>query len=401
MINMSLKFRKCIKCKMWTKWQLFHATDFQSLMHPCFTFCRILGIFPYYIKASTFETTKQRYILTTIIICILCIYKLIVLYKIDITGTIIFDSTPLVFERNCFFILSGFIMIVTYILNGPRMHLLQNIMEISLRLSPDSYRKLSRLIHAKDIFGFFFLIGQTAFYYSMINFSNIDKIFVLYINLILFQMDMLYINCVCVLKACFKEINDNLTNLRKLVVNDESHILRRNYHERKNPFLLIKLRALRKQHLMVSDTVQMLNTIFSLQLLATIVLVFAEVTFHLYFYIFHWKVNIISAQHELLDGLLVTTWTYQCIKMVLIGWACDTGKDEAMRIGTTVHEILNDTIDEHLGDELQLFSLQVLHRKNTFSAKGLTVDTTLLVAIVSNITTYLLILIQFLIAEQS
>jgi len=42
----------------------------------------------------------------------------------------------------------------------------------------------------------------------------------IYLHLLTFQMGMLYINCVCVLKACFKDINDNLENLRKLVMNN-------------------------------------------------------------------------------------------------------------------------------------------------------------------------------------
>ncbi|KYM78869.1 hypothetical protein ALC53_10677 [Atta colombica] len=186
-------------------------------------------------------------------------------------------------------------------------------------------------------------------YQVILEFNNMDKIFVLYMNLIILQMDMLYINCICVV-----------------------------YHEQRNPFLLMKLKALKKQHLITSDTVQMLNTIFSLQLLAIIVITFVELTFFLYFYIFHWKIDA-NINHKVFDWLLLTSLMYQCIKIVLIGWACDTGKDEAMGIGTTVHEILNDTNDEQIIDELQLFSLQVLQRENTFSAKGLIVDATLLV----------------------
>ncbi|KAG5333873.1 GR28B protein, partial [Acromyrmex heyeri] len=363
--NMSLKFQKYIKCKVWQKCQLFHATDFQSLMYPCFTFSRIFGIFPYRINASTFETTKQSYT------CVFCIYGLVMLYLINITGTINFAITPLHLQRNCFYIFGGFIGIITYILNDSRMRLLQNIMKISLRLSPDSYRKLSKLIHAKDIFGIFFLIGRATFYYCIIDHGIGDKILAQYITFIIFQMDMLYINCVCVLKACFKEVNNNLKNLQKLVTSDEPHLLRRIYHEQRYPFLLTKLKVLRKKHLVISDTVQMLNTTFSLQLLATIVITFLEITFCLYLYI-----------------------------IPLMGWACDTGKDEAIRVGTNVHEILNNIMDEQIKDELQLFSLQVLNRENIFSAKGLILDATLLVAIVSNITTYLLILIQFLITDQ-
>ncbi|KYN08352.1 hypothetical protein ALC62_00643 [Cyphomyrmex costatus] len=352
MINILLKFRRCIKYKMWRRWQLFHATDFQSLMYPCFTFCSILGIFPYRINASTFETTKQRYILTTVITCVFCLFTLIMLYGIDISGTIKYDNTFITIKRNCYFIYGLLIAIVTYIMKDLRMHLLQNIMEISLILSPNSYRKLSRLIHAKDIFGFFFVVGHMIFCYFLLDFDNADKILVSCIHLIGFQTDMLYMNCVCVIKYCFKEINDNLTNLRKLVVNDNPHLLRGIYHARRNPFLLMKLKALITQHLMISDTVQMLNTVFGLQLLATIVMTFVELTFCLYLYIICLWNAYMYGYHTFHDVLLVTALTYQFIKITLTAWACDTGKDEAIMVGITVHEILNDTIDEQIKDEV-------------------------------------------------
>ncbi|XP_018395891.1 PREDICTED: uncharacterized protein LOC108774314 [Cyphomyrmex costatus] len=385
---------------MWRRWKLFHATDFQSLMYPCFTFCNVLGIFPYRINALTFETTKQRYILTTVITCVFCLFTLIMLYGIDISGTIKYDDTPITIERNCYFIYGLLIAIITYIMKDPRMHLLQNIMEISLILSPNSYRKLSRLIHAKDIFGFSFLVGHIIFCCFILDFGNTDMILVAYIHLIGFQTDMLYMNCVCVIKYCFKEINDNLTNLRKLVVNDNPHLLRGIYHARRNSFLLMKLKALITQHLMISDTVQMLNMVFGLQLLATIVLTFVELTFLLYLYIISLWNTYMYGYHTFHVVLLVMALMFQCIKIAFIAWACDTSKDEAIMVGITVHEILNDTIDEQIKDELQQFSLQVLHRENIFSAKGLILDATLLVALVSNITTYLLILIQFLITKK-
>ncbi|KAG5312100.1 GR28B protein, partial [Acromyrmex insinuator] len=178
-----------------------------------------------------------------------------------------------------------------------------------------------------------------------------------------------------------QEVNNNLENLRKLVMSDELHLLRRNYHEQRNPVLLMKLKALKKEHLMISDTVQMLNTTFSLQLLATIVMTFVELTFYLYFYMMYWQIKKKINNHTLLDTFLTISLMYHCIKISLMGWACDTGKDEAIRIGINVHEILNDTIDEQIKDELQLFSLQVLNRENTFSTKGLILDATLLVAV--------------------
>ena len=80
-----------------------------------------------------------------------------------------------------------------------------------------------------------------------------------------------------ILKVCFKKVNNDLENLRKLVVSDEPHLLRRIYHEQRYPFLLTKLKALKEKHLVISDTVQMLNMTFSLQLLA-IVMTFAKLS---------------------------------------------------------------------------------------------------------------------------
>ncbi|GAB1860541.1 Gustatory receptor [Camponotus japonicus] len=403
MLRPSSKFQGRAKGKVRKRWRLFHAMDFQSLMYPCFIFCRILGIFPYKISASTFEISRLRYIASTIVLCIFCIYGLTILYEMDISGRIEFAGVPATLQGNCYFLLGGFITIVTYILSGPRMRLLQIILDISSRLPPETYEKLSRLIHAKDILGFIFLIAQAPNCYSANYLDSLVKIFALYIILLVFQMDMLYMNCVCVLKACFKKINDNLANLRELVVNDEPHLLRRIYHEQRNPFLLMELKALKKRHLMVSDAVQLLNVIFSLQLLATIVITFAEITFSLYFYILQREngVALINLDKQIWYDYYVSSILYFSMKIALIVWACETAKDQALEIGTTVHEVLINTSDKQIKDELQLFSLQILHRENAFSAKGLNVDATLLTAIVGSITTYLLILIQFLYTTHS
>ncbi|XP_077272005.1 uncharacterized protein LOC143902727 [Temnothorax americanus] len=403
MFSPSPKLKEQAKGKVRKKWRPFRATDFQSLMYPCFIFSRILGIFPYKITASAFEMSKPRYVASTIVIGIFSGYGLVVLYQVDVSSTMKFAGIPGALQCNCYLALSCFIAVITYILSKPRMRLLQTMMEISTRVPPESYQKISRLIHAKDVFGFFFLLGQAINCYSDTYAETLFKVLALYLTLLVFQMDMLYMNCVCVLKACFKRINDNLMNLRELVVSDEPHLLRRVYHEQRNPFLLMELKALKKRHLMVSDTVQMLNAIFSLQLLATIVMTFAEITFSLYFYIVQWKegVAIIELEKQIWYAYYITAVGYYSIKIAFMAWACDTGKDQALQIGTTVHDVLINTSDKQIKDELQLFSLQILHRENTFCAKGLSVDATLLTAIVGSITTYLLILIQFMVTSKS
>ncbi|XP_011880736.1 PREDICTED: putative gustatory receptor 28b [Vollenhovia emeryi] len=222
-------------------------------------------------------------------------------------------------------------------------------------------------------------------------------VFTIYLSLLGFQITMLYVNCVCVLKACFKRINDNLAHIPNVMKNDVKQpapslicLVQR------NQFLLIELKTLKKQHLMVSDTVQMLNIIFSPQLLATVTATFITITFGLYFHIVRWQHGVFfSLNKELIDVFLMSMAS-NIFKITLVVWACETGKNQAQEIVITIHDLLNSTNDEQIKNELHLFSLQTLHCKNTFSTKGLTVDATLLTVIVGNITTYLLILIQFL-----
>ncbi|XP_071563933.1 uncharacterized protein [Temnothorax nylanderi] len=397
MFSLLSKLQERANAKMWKRWRLFHATNFESLMYPSFTFCYILGIFPYKINASAFEISKPRYILSTVVMCVCLIGLLSSLYMMDICGIPKSTGVPRTLERNCFCILSGFVAVVTHILSGPRMRLLQTIMEISWKLPSESYQKLSRLIHAKDILGSLYLVIHISIYFKT-NIHIILKIFVAYVILVIFHMDMLYMNCVCVLKACFKQISDNLDHIRDHMMNDEVYHLGRMYYKLRSPVLLIKLKALKKQHQMISNAVQIMNMIFSLQLLATIILTFIEITFHIYFRILHWQkdTSTIMVDDDFYEVYMTMAVPYYFTKIMLIVWACETSKNQALQIGTTIHDVFNNTGDNEIKSELQLFSLQILHRKNMFSAMGLTVDARLLTAMVGNISTYLLILIQFL-----
>jgi len=76
-----------------------------------------------------------------------------------------------------------------------------------------------------------------------------------------------------------------MANLRKLVAHGEPYLLRDTYHEQRNSFLLMELNALKKQHLAINDTIELLKTIFSLQLVCTIIITFVQITFNLYFYL--------------------------------------------------------------------------------------------------------------------
>jgi len=331
---------------MWRRWQLF-ATDFQSLMYPNFVFCRILGAFPYKINASTFETSKQRYILSTLIICMVFIAEITIFHGM-ITKTFNIGGVTKTLDFIFYFMFGGLIAFITYVLNGPRMHILQTILKVSSRVPPESYQELS-----KGILGTFFLLIQGYIYFFRIRQLLIVSVLGTYLNLLIYQMDMQYMNCICVLKACFKRINDYLEHMQKIVVNNESYAPRLICHTQRNQFLLTKLKTLKKQHLTISGTVQMINIIFNLQILATITLTFTEVTFDLYFHLIQWEDGLsIILDDEIRDIFFIMSIGYDFLKIILIAWACETGKNQAFEIGTTVHDVLNRTSDEQIKEEV-------------------------------------------------
>ncbi|XP_018369801.1 PREDICTED: uncharacterized protein LOC108765536 [Trachymyrmex cornetzi] len=258
----------------------------------------------------------------------------------------------------------------------------EKIWEISSKLLPsETYRKLSRLIHTKDILSVILLGVQEYVYFSKMRLFETNHwivrclitAFLVYLLQLEFHMNMLYVNCVCVLKACFKKIDDDLNYMQRLMTNDmKSSVPSLISSTQRNQIFLIELKTLMRQHLMINETVQLLNIIFSLQLLATVTVTFAQITAGLYDYIVHWQGEIIiTFDRHLLDAIL-TTMVHYVMKIMLIVWACETGKNQAREIGTTICDVLNTTRDKHIKAEM-----------------------------VGGITTYMLILIQFLIAGHS
>ncbi|KAI4489659.1 hypothetical protein M0802_010918 [Mischocyttarus mexicanus] len=381
------------------KCYFFRAKDYCTLMQPCFFICRILGVFPYKVTSTTLKLSKLGYAYSTILTIIFVVHIIIVLYETDVSGTLKNNTVPGTLQANSFYILATSVAIISYYNTHRRLLFLQQLFLVASKLPSKSFNQLSKFIHAKDLLGFIFLIGQTPNILSNSLSQTFCKISGMYATLIVFIMDMLYMNCTCVIKDCFTRINDNLRNLQTILINGEPHLLRRVYHEKKNPLLLMELKAIKKRHQQVSDILQQLNAIFGSQIIITSLLTFAEVTFSLYFYILRTiDKKEVNLDKQIWFAYFITSIAYYSIKLSFVAWACETAKNQAAMVGCRIHEVVINTTDKDIKNELQLFSLQVLHRDNTFTSKGLSMDAALLTTIVGSITTYLLILIQFLVS---
>ncbi|XP_024879746.1 putative gustatory receptor 28b [Temnothorax curvispinosus] len=139
----------------------------------------------------------------------------------------------------------------------------------------------------------------------------------------------------------------------------------------------------------------MLNIIFSVQLLATIIITYSQFILGFYSHLKWYDSLFKYFDKQPYNFGMIFLITALIIKMVLLVWACETGKNQAQEIRTTIHDVLNISRNEQIKNELQLFSLQTLHCKNTFSAKGLNVDASFLATMAGTSATYMLILLQF------
>ncbi|XP_046144641.1 uncharacterized protein LOC123988466 [Osmia bicornis bicornis] len=159
----------------------------------------------------------------------------------------------------------------------------------------------------------------------------------------------------------------------------------------------MKLKNLEGKLLQVTDILQLLNKIFTPQLVATTVTTFTIVTFNLYFCLV-W----VSGTEIGWKNLHFWHWpnipaiVYYFLKFATMIWVCETATNKAKEIRTTLHDALSGATDLSVKRELELFSLQLLHCDTTFSAKIFDMNASLLAKVVGGIIVYLLILLQFL-----
>ncbi|XP_043259891.1 uncharacterized protein LOC122401676 [Colletes gigas] len=213
---------------------------------------------------------------------------------------------------------------------------------------------------------------------------------------------MLYMNCVCVLKACFRKVNENLEQIDKSLTKDidytETQWVEKSPRDvQRNTMLLMKVKSLEEKHLRLSDVVQLLNKTFLIHIITLSILTFVNVTFNLYYYIL-WINNGLPSDlaKQIWYFQFLTSVFYFMIKFMMSIWACETAKNQALAIGITVHNALSNANDTLVQHELTLFSLQILQQDNTFSARVVTMNAALLMQIMGGVVMYLLILFQFL-----
>ena len=333
-------------------WKLLSATDFESLMYPCFFICWLLGYFPYKYEHQVYSLSKGRFAFSTSMMFIFVCSLMIAIYETNI-GMKINDSIPKTIHENMYAFLDGLVIVVMYLLTDARLSVIQNLSRTSCILSTKDFKDLSKMIHTKDILGSLFLAIHIPNCFKHNIFVTVWNLTYIYIMMANFSMDIFYINCVCILKDCFKKMEESIRQLKKFRINDHMSTQTFMHHEQISSLVVMKLKNLEEKHLEISDGSELLNHTFMIRVIIAAITTFSVVTFDIYFYIIsvHSK---FPANIKYWYKPYITPAAFYFIKFGMMIWACEAATNRARKMKTTLWDVFSATNDPFVKREVTI-----------------------------------------------
>lgn len=342
--------------------------NYASLIYYIAFINRFMGFLPYKLESSKFMYSKLHSVFSTIIIIIYLFFAIFSLYEINFYA-IMDDRIPDILHCNSIALFGSAIFICSYASNRSTLQAIQRVQYVSHALSAEIFNKLIKTLFIKDLL-FFMPLGIFILYVI----DNHDfKIFFFicwYSFFGLLVISTLYLNNIYILNACFKFINNSLIKIKEILINDEPHLLRREYHMKKNPILLMELRILKKQYMELIEAVHLLNHSYSLKNEMILLMLFFDITFNLYFYlvVYNTEVGKITKINSTL-GFAIFYIVYIVISISMI----EIIRVQMKKIGSNIHKILVHTFDDQIITEVRSFDLHYIdfngriHRFDNFS----------------------------------
>ncbi|XP_076478696.1 uncharacterized protein LOC143303311 [Bombus vancouverensis nearcticus] len=320
--------------------------SYTSLISPSASINRLMGFLPYKLESSKLVYSKSYFVFSTISIIIYSICVIISLLQVNFFSMHL-STLANKLHISFIFLCGPVIFISAYAKNQSMIRAIDGISNVSRILSSETWHKMATRILIKDIL---ILIPQMCYIPVIIFYTNFIFGYTCWYTFFgVIALISLYTNNVYVLNACFKYINDSLVQVKEILVNDEPHLLRRVYHMQKNPILLTKLRTLKKQHLEMSDLVQLLNSTCSMQIEATFTIMVIDITFNMYNHLilFHEVGKTRSFSFALIFAILYTVHVIITVSIV------ETTRSQMTKIGSSVHRILVHTFDDQVTTEVR------------------------------------------------
>ncbi|XP_063233977.1 putative gustatory receptor 28b isoform X2 [Bacillus rossius redtenbacheri] len=193
---------------------------------------------------------------------------------------------------------------------------------------------------------------------------------------VMFIMQLQFINLVLKLYESYSSINFVLEMLRRRggqpyipILDTEQMQAARGKHPLHDPAGTV--RQLRKLHCTLCDLLETLNSTYSIQILVCATQHFIGITFNIYSIVVH----TIGDQENVAANLawnVTTSFWLVCDSLIILGVAssCCITAQQANSTSSIVHKLLNEECEVRTKEELQLFSMQLLHRRIQFTACG-------------------------------
>ncbi|CAD1480515.1 unnamed protein product [Heterotrigona itama] len=351
---------KVEKLRKHRAWILLKATDFNSLMHPCFFVCWLFGNFPYKYEPPVYSLCKSRFAFSTSMMFIYVLSLLVMVYEINVTRTSDSSITKTICV-NLFYFLDGAVILTMYMLTVARLSMIQNLSKTSSMLSANDFKDLARVIHTKDILGFLFLVSHIPNCFKQNIFLTLRSFYSIYIMMANFSIDMLHMNCVCVLKACLAKIDECIQQMRKLAINDDIWTQTFIHHGSPNSLLITKLKNFEKKHLEISDIIELMNDTFMIHIIIMAISTFISVTLNLYFCILYMYKGSSENMENWIMGYLSGVAFY-FLKFAMMIWACETTTNQAEKIKATLYNVFSRAfLSANNAQEKRIWSKNIRH----------------------------------------
>lgn len=327
------------------------SDNIYDILRPWFFLNKLHGIFPYNLNRNQIQLSILGfcYSIFTTIACLICFIVLFI--QCNITKATKFDTLEALLQFNCYFIQGSFITVTTCFLSNSRLVFLKKLKEVSLMLTKKECLLVAAIIYFLGTVGYMFLMAQM---YNAI--KSLQKTFGMYITTVVFLMDVQYASYVLIIKACFKNINTNLKKLKQNKLNADGIKVCDNLKQQsyfKN-LQVLKLRKLQQKYHEVSKVINVLNSVFTIQLISTVLMTFVEVTFGLYFFLLHSQgKKSIDLDKQVWINYYITSVTYYSLKLSIIVWICQEARNESLKTGVIVHDVILHRGCEQLETEVR------------------------------------------------
>lgn len=325
-------------------------------MRISFFFNRIYGFAPHGSPPFNVIPSPVQQIYSTAVTLLFICATFFYLYQFNV-GDLYYSSTPALIQGNCYLFIVNFIFVAAYVFNDSMTRVMNELNKISAIIPKKKFQDMAKFIYTKDITTVIFMLcnvinlKQKSFNNTCLNITSYNLTFAL------FLMDMMYMNCVCVLKACFESLNSNIENIKETIVTSDPHLLRRVYHEKYNALLVERLYEVKKYFENVSKFVRRFNSTFSVHLFASVTITFFDITFNSYFYLLSIQGKQgINPERQIWYPVFFTPAIFHLLKIVGMTWICQRMKDEAQKVGPCVHDVMIQTVDKEFKDEVSIES---------------------------------------------